>query len=190
MKINHYTKHCIKRFIKRLLRDELYFYSIVNRNDVVINARLDLSRRHLQMKLANTKPLSDSQKSEITHFWKQYFNNKHFLFDINQYSLYNKYNTNEEILKWYMPDDFYMGFVDTFFSDYASAIVFDNKNLYDLYFAGSKMPQTIARKMDGIYMDAMYQPITTQQVYELCSKVSSVILKDAIDSDSGMGLIL
>lgn len=187
MKINHYTKHCIKRFIKRLLRDELYFYSIVNRNDVVINARLDLSRRHLQMKLANTKPLSDSQKSEITHFWKQYFNNKHFLFDINQYSLYNKYNTNEEILKWYMPDDFYMGFVDTFFSDYASAIVFDNKNLYDLYFAGSKMPQTIARKMDGIYMDAMYQPITTQQVYELCSKVSSVILKDAIDSDSGMG---
>lgn len=182
-----YIKTCVKRFVKRCLRHELYFYSIVNRNDAVINARLELSREHLQMKLANSKPLTTQQKADITNFWNRYFRNKPFLFDLNQYSLYNNYNLAGENLKFYVPDDFYMGFVDTFFSDYASSIVFDNKNLYDLYFAGVKMPKTIVRKQNGLYLDAAYRPVTKEKACELCIGASTVIFKDSIDSDSGVG---
>lgn len=57
----------------------------------------------------------------------------------------------------------------------------DNKCLYDILFpkAVIKQPETIIKRMNGIYYDAQMQPISVAEVNEILSKQDAVFCKEA-----------
>lgn len=56
----------------------------------------------------------------------------------------------------YIPDDLYYTKIDTFYNDWLAGSIMDNKCLYDILFpkAVIKQPETIIKRMNGIYYDA------------------------------------
>lgn len=91
-------------------------------------------------------------------------------------------------MKHFIPDDFYYCYADTFFTNYHTTIKLDNKNFYDLYFSDVKMPETIIRRIDGIFMDKAYRQLSFQQSINACSHKENVIIKQALNSDGGKGI--
>ena len=51
-----------------------------------------------------------------------------------------------------------------------------------------KQPETIIKRMNGIYYDAQMQPISVAEVNEILSKQDAVFCKEAEDSSGGDGV--
>lgn len=90
----------------------------------------------------------------------------------------------------YIPDDLYYTKIDTFYNDWLAGSIMDNKCLYDILFpkAVIKQPETIIKRMNGIYYDAQMQPISVAEVNEILSKQDAVFCKEAEDSSGGDGV--
>lgn len=78
-------------------------------------------------------------------------------------------------------------YLDPYFNT-PGAEVIDDKNLYGLIFRDLRQPKTIARKIDGLYMDEGYEPLTLQEVIGRCMAQGSIIVKVAVESSGGMGI--
>ena len=123
--------------------------------------------------------LSPMQKKLIEKKWGKKYLNSIF------YKVYSKTAANE-IIAEYIPDDIYMGKLEPYFNKPLLARQCEDKNLYDLFFTGIRMPKTIARYIDGLYLDENYKPITEDDVFDKCSESGSVIIKIASESGGGM----
>ena len=90
----------------------------------------------------------------------------------------------------YIPDDLYYTKIDTFYNDWLAGSIMDNKCLYDVLFpkAVIKQPETIIKRMNGIYYNAQMQPISAAEVNEILSKWDAVFCKEAEDSSGGDGV--
>ena len=156
-----------------------------------IKARHLLACRDLNSKYMNaTKPLTKDQVDKVTKFWGQYIKNKYAKnsFNIKWFDIYNSVNFNDNRLEYYIPDDFYYCFVDAYYSNPQAAKVVDNKNMYDMFFNDIKQPKTIARKINGLYMNPKYEIISEDKLIELCLKAENIIIKKSINSVGGKGI--
>lgn len=90
----------------------------------------------------------------------------------------------------YIPDDLYYTKIDTFYNDWFAAFIMDNKCLYDVLFPKTviRQPETIVKRMNGIYYNAQMQPISVTEVNEILSKQDAVFCKAAEDSCAGDGV--
>lgn len=172
--------------LKRLFRK----YKSPELEDWIIGARRRYACRVLEKKIGggNIQPLNMEERKEILDFWKEKGENTEKLFNLDQYSVYNKYKKGSEKLTDYIPDDFYYCYADTYFTNYHVSIKLDNKNMYDLYFNDVKLPECIVRKINGILMDSKYYAIDLETAVEKCIDKKNVIIKKAIDSDGGHGI--
>jgi hypothetical protein len=89
----------------------------------------------------------------------------------------------------YIPLDIQYCFVDDWFNDTHSALLLDDKNMYDLYFHDVKRPQTIARIVSRHYFDENYASLSIGEVLDRCSECKSVILKPSIGTSGGKGIM-
>lgn len=160
------------------------------KEDWIITARRNYANRVLARKIdsGNSKRLSSSQVFYIENLWKSLHPSAMKLFDLEQYSIYNKYCTDPDTLCFYIPDDFYYCYADTFFTNYHTSIKLDNKNLYDLYFHDINRPTSIVRNIDGKLMDFAYREISIHEAISICNECNNVIIKSAINSDGGHGV--
>lgn len=101
-------------------------------------------------------------------------------------SLYNTYS--KEFDPRYVPDDLYYGTIDAYFNNALECAAIDDKNLYDLLFNDVKQPNTIARKINGLFLDREYEIISVDEVAKLCMDRECVVIKKATLSDGGNGV--
>lgn len=88
----------------------------------------------------------------------------------------------------YIPDDLYFMFFCRFFSDIDACAALDDKNLYDLYFPGIKMPQTLFRRINGCLLNKAYSPIIEDEALEVIRAEETVVIKASVDSSGGKGV--
>lgn len=70
---------------------------------------------------------------------------------------------------------------------------FSDKNMLDKILPKEYLPETILRRIDGIWMDENYNPISLQDIKGILDQqnsLSSFIVKPAKDSSSGRGILL
>lgn len=165
--------------------EDLVFYHTAFKNRYKDGAN-DLQKGH-----SKGLAINEDQKETILAFWSRYLINREtrHSFDIRWFDIYNKANLFGFELKYYIPDSFLYCVVDPFFSDYRSAQAVDDKNLYDLLFYDVKQPRTVCRKIHDSFLDPSYRIISEERAIDLCRDCGKVIIKPAIDTCAGAGLI-
>ena len=155
-----------------------------------VKPRIDYHKIQIERKSKNTEPLTAVEKEEIDVFWKQFLpgNLKDFFLDYRFYEFYKKVLKDDEHLCDYMPDIFYMPYIDEFFTDPQHTRTFDDKNLYDVYFHDVPKPRTIFRKIQDTYLDENYRVISQEEAVEKACALNEVILKVARYSCAGKGV--
>lgn len=141
------------------------------------------ARRELKVKKRSQKikALTPQEKSMVNTFWGNTKVKTEYI------SLYNKYNSKFD--PRYIPDNMYFSEIDTYFNNAVDSIAIDDKNLYDFYFHDVNLPKTIARKVSDSYLDAAHQIIPFEELVEKCLVEKEVIMKKAMNSNSGRGVI-
>lgn len=132
------------------------------------------------------KPLTAKQEKEIEAFWEKVAGSEKRPYCHDWYEVYNVTEPNPDQLKYYIPNDFYYGYVDGFFSDSRRCKVLDNKEYYELLFPEVAHPKTILRRSGSILTDEHYQLIDTSKAIELCKAAGEVIVKPSMESWGGV----
>lgn len=148
-------------------------------------SRMKVGHQALEVKQGKRLPVSSAQRSEILSFWKPYRDVSQYL---PWYEFYNWCSDGKGDLKRYIPDDIYYAEVDFFLTSPRRSYELDDKNLYDLFFHGVRMPQAIVRKCNGLLMDKDYHIITREQAIALCREARCGIHKPARNSEGGKGI--
>lgn len=135
---------------------------------------------HLLDKSNLTRNLSKKQVGEINSFWTKYYKSKSI--DTIYHQLY--YTLNNNFSPLYVPLDFHVLNVKSFFNRTELINGYDDKNQYELFFPEIKQPKTILKNMNGLYF-VNGNEITKQQAVKLCSNLEEVIIKPSINSGKG-----
>lgn len=170
MSINRISKHVVSKF-------DLWFWEKIGRSRYV-NGMADKRLRYI----SSINQLSAEQKLNIKGTWgRKYVRSKFFTLYSNRHGL--PYNLSD-----YIPDDYYMNKVEPFFNHPLIARKNEDKNLYDLFFPDIRMPETVARQIDGVYLDSSYSIIGQEEFVRLCHQAGEVIIKVASESGGGHGI--
>lgn len=142
----------------------------------------------LLVKLSNTSVvrLNKNKIKEIDNLWGKRI--KKYNINYKWFELYHSVWPDLDI-NGFLPDSFYYAYVDNILNDHLKASILDDKNLYDLYFPDILMPQTLFRKVNGIYLNDKYQIILESEVYEICRSHENIVLKPSIGSVGGYGIL-
>ena len=150
--------------------------------------RLYDANQGVMKKEHNFAPISSEQKKEIEDYWYKKIQWHKSLFSMRFYDVYNAVEKDKSKLKYYIPDSFFYAFIDEYFTNPQRSTALDDKNLYDLYFADVKRPKTIARKINDVFMNEDYQPISAKDFLSICDENKEVVVKSAIGSYGGHGV--
>lgn len=166
------------------LKRKVYFIRDVKR-------RIDYHREDLLKKTEQLVPLTQAEIKVIDQFWAKYLSSrlKDEFLDYRYYEFYKSVLKSGERLCEYMPDDFYEGFIDEFFTNPQHSRPFDDKNIYDLFFHDVNRPKTIFRKIRNLYLDSDYRVITLNQALKKARDHGEVILKISKFSEGGRGIM-
>ena len=137
-----------------------------------------------KLKCSDIKPIDTTARKRIGEFWAKY----PVKIDYRWYDFFNAIDPNVNQLEYYIPHDIYYSIIDAYYSDIRRAQVFDDKNMYDMYFYDIKKPKTILHIMDGNILDERYQPLDMDSAIARCKAEENVIIKPSIDSEGGDGI--
>ena len=158
------------------------FYEI----DTLRRSRRKFASEDLKRKDDVRKCLNYDEWKEVVDFWKPYYNVSK---EKKWYEFYHGIDDSVSNLKYYIPDSIYYMYVDLFFSHARKAMVVDDKNLYDLFFYDVRMPNTILRKNDGVYLNKSYDVISEEQAIQMVKVNNVVISKQPTLSEGGHGVL-
>lgn len=129
--------------------------------------------------------LDKKTEEDVKSYWKHLKNG--ISPNLKWFEVFNLFEEDKRQLKYYIPNDFYYQYVDTLFADVEKSHVIDDKNMYDLYFSGANMPQTLFRKINGFYEDENYNLISMDEALNRCH--NQIVIKKSVLSDSGKGVL-
>ena len=136
---------------------------------------IDKSKRNIK--------LSREQKKEYSAFWKRYYKHPSLVWVKFYTKMYGKFD------KRFVPEDYFYAYINRIINERKFASYASDKNKFDLIFAGFKQPNTIGRKVNGIYFDKNYLPISVDGIINNAKKCKiGVIAKPARDSSQGNGI--
>lgn len=127
----------------------------------------------------NVKELTLEQQEKIYEYWKKYTKD----FDIS----YHKYYIDRTGLfdERFIPDDLFVGFIDGYLNNRAIEPGVADKNYFDLYLKGFKLPETYLRLINGIFEDKNYNIITKEKAKEILYNKSKIVIKPSMASYGG-----
>lgn len=143
----------------------------------------------LKTKLPQAKSVDKTLMKECKSFWESGLGVVGSRINYKWFAVYNSIEEDKSKLKYYVPDEFWYTYIDSFYTDINKAEVLDDKNYYDLYFHDVHRPRTIVRKVQGYYLDADYNLISEESVFEKCEKEPEIIIKPAVNSCGGTGIM-
>lgn len=89
----------------------------------------------------------------------------------------------------YLPLDIQYCFIDDWFNDTKTALLLDDKNMYDMFFYDINQPKTIARIISHSFFDENYADLSIEQVVDRCSRQQKVIMKPTVGTSGGSGIV-
>lgn len=144
---------------------------------------------YFREKERNLAPISHEQKEEIEAFWRGLMKfHAPYVVNLKYYDVYNRVCKDKSKLKYYIPDSFFYAFIDEFFTNPQRSTCLDDKGLYDLYFHDIVRAETIARKVNGVFLDSDYNPIRVSDFLGKCVEAGEVVIKSSICSYGGHGV--
>ncbi len=145
----------------------------------LIQHRFDYSSKCLNgfLDSGNIKPINNSLLSDIKSFWHSYLGDNIDIIDFRWYDVFNTIEDDKDLVKYYMPDDFYYAFIDDYYSNPQHSAPCDDKNFYDLYFPEAKLPKTLFRKVGQSFLNDKYEIISMEEVLGICRAHDKIILK-------------
>ena len=176
--------------VSQLLSNDEKLY--VSRQDFSVKTavqRLVNNDLYVRQKERNLAPLSPTQREEIEKYWRDKLLWHTDLLNMKWFEVYNAVEKHKEKLKYYIPDSFFYAFIDEYFTNPQRSTSIDDKNLYDLYFANVIRPTTLARKVNDVFMDESYAPITVDKFRQICNEAQEIVVKSAIGSFGGHGVM-
>ena len=156
----------------------------------LIQHRFDYSSKCLNgfLDSGNIKPINNSLLSDIKSFWHSYLRDNIDIIDFRWYDVFNTIEDDKDLVKYYMPFDFYYAFIDEYFTNPQHSAPCDDKNLYDLFFPDAKMPTTLFRKVGQFYLNDKYEILSKEDVLGIIKTREQVILKQTRFSCGGQGV--
>ncbi len=144
----------------------------------------------------NLKRVVKSDKKRNTNTWvlsgEQTKSAKSFYSDYKNISLiYHNFYTEKrgEYHDEYLPDDLYYNYVDMYYNDHQTALIFDNKALYDTIFHNVKQPETICKRRNGFwFLGNETTPATLLDVWDSVFSENECFIKRAVDCGGGVGV--
>ena len=130
----------------------------------------------------NVKELSEDEKNKIYNFWKKYTDD----FDIAYHKYYiDRTGTFDER---FIPDDLFVGYIDGYLNNRAIEPGVSDKNYFDLYLKGFKMPKTYIHLINGIFEDESYNIISKEDAIKILSSKKEITIKPSMASYGGKGV--
>ncbi len=163
----------------RPLYDRLYI-----RGECLFNT---VKYRRLGKKNAKTMPpnprVETDYDSVIRPYWQQFrvAVPKKFWFRL----LCNEAN---EFSPKYIPDDLWFRDIIPYYNNLIFAKALQDKCLHNLFFPDMKRPETVVKRMAGVFYDDGLNLITEAEAVARCRGVGRVVVKPSVDSGQGNGI--
>ena len=128
----------------------------------------------------NVKEITLEQEKEIIEYWKKYLGK-----DID--TTYHKYyidRTGTFDVR-FIPDDIFVGYIDKYLNNRAIEPGIADKNYFDMYLNGFKMPETYVHLINGTYEDKNYKIISKEDAIKILSNKSNITVKHSMASYGG-----
>ena len=127
--------------------------------------------------------LTASRRKEIIDFFKPY---------ARPYIKFNQFYTEKtgRFYADYIPDDMYITAIDQYYNDWDKAVKLDDKCYYDRLFSymGFKQPETLCYRINGLWLDRDYLPITSDNAYKIINDAGAAFFKKSVESEAGYGV--
>lgn len=125
-----------------------------------------------------SKALTKEQEKEVLDFYTPY--HKPSL-------VFHRYFTgvSGKFYASYIPQDVYVGYIDPFFNDIIAAKYYDNKTNYGALFHGIPQPETIMKRVNGIWLDGSDKPVALD---DRIAVDTGCFVKEAQTSAGGEGV--
>lgn len=128
---------------------------------------------------SDTKELTQQQKNKIVDYWHNYTKD----FDINYHKYYIDKTGMFDVR--FIPDDIFAGYIDPYLNNREIEPGIADKNYFDLFLKGFKMPKTYVRLINGIYEDENYNIIPRCKVLEKLTSIKKFVVKPSTASYGG-----
>lgn len=154
----------------------------------VINWRKRIGKQILEDSLVHGQlvPLTKEQVEAVDRVW----GSRKKLFDWRWFELYNWEHPEVGVNIWkFIPVDYWITYIDPMFTQPLAAPVFDDKNMYSLYFPDVRQPQTVVRLMNGLFLDDNYRIITEKEALSACVDAGQIVLKPTTVTSGGFGIL-
>ncbi len=117
--------------------------------------------------LSDDQALSEEQKQQIDAFWKKY----EFMGKIDYTAFQTFYNRSGIFDPRYVPHYFTKFFIRPFTAPEKYCTAFQNKAYLPKLITGAKQPETIVRRVEGIYYNGDFRRIEEREAIALCMSV-------------------
>lgn len=128
---------------------------------------------------SNISSVTDEYMKAVKKYWKQYTKD----FDAAYHKFYIGISGKFDVR--YIPDDLYVSKIDPYFNDRDMHIGVCDKNYFNVWFSNVRMPETVCRKINGIWYDAEYKLIDETKVVQLLKNAGRFVAKPALNSCGG-----
>ena len=180
MKILVWLGRFAKRFleVRRVRRD----------NEALVQSAVRRDTYYIKKLPARLKTCSHEQLAEIKAFWKPYES----LYPNQALTQVVFYKQSGKFDPSYVPFGLQFRILNRFWN-HSSFSVFRSKNYSRLLFPFVKFPENVVTCSYGIYQDADFNVLTFQdavsKIYAALQVEKELIIKPALDSGSGMGIV-
>lgn len=127
----------------------------------------------------NVKELSKQQEKEIYKYWSKFTND----FDIAYHRYYIDRTGKFDVR--FIPDDIFAGYIDGYLNNRAIEPGIADKNYFDMYLRGFRMPKTYVHLINGIYEDESYNIISKEKALDILSEKEKITVKPSMSSYGG-----
>ena len=139
-------------------------------------------RKGIKQYLQKPYKLTKEQKRAAKTYWKRY--TRHF--SPLWHELY--YERTGVFDVRFVPEDIQFTEIEDYFNSWKAAYGIDNKNYYSMFFPEAKHPETLIRKVRGVYRDEDYNIIEESTAINKCREAGKLIVKLAIEAGKGTGV--
>jgi hypothetical protein len=132
-----------------------------------------------QRKFSPDFSLTDEQKQQVYDYWHKYTKD----FDIAFHTNYTEKSGVFDVR--YIPHDIYAGYINPYFNARQICEAICDKNCFDMYYRGIRMPETYLRLINGEYLDKDYTIVPVEDAARILADKQKFIAKPSINSFGG-----
>ena len=127
----------------------------------------------------NVKELTPEQEKKIYDYWKQFTDD----FEIAYHKYYIDRTGKFDVR--FIPDDLFVGYIDGYLNNRAIEPGIADKNYFDMYLRGFKMPATYLHLINGVYEDSNYNIISKDDAINILCNKENITIKPSMASYGG-----